>query len=150
MLRTAKVSDVRRELGKFFSDAAHHDVVTAISRYDNEQAFLIGKNMLLALAETKSPAAEVEVVREEDGSYTLYCSELDLVANDMDYEQAVEQLLEHVRAYADLYFEQPAVYLKDERRRSHLPLLIRSMLVGNDGELRRLLGLPSQGGSRQG
>ncbi|MDP2858783.1 MAG: hypothetical protein Q8P50_12505 [Bacillota bacterium] len=72
MLRTAKVSDVRKALGEYFSDAAHHDVVTAIRRYDNEQAFLIGKNMLLALVEARLPAAGVEVVREEDGSYTLH------------------------------------------------------------------------------
>ncbi|MDP2858782.1 MAG: hypothetical protein Q8P50_12500 [Bacillota bacterium] len=68
----------------------------------------------------------------------------------MNYETAVEQLLEHVRMYADLFFEEPTVYLKDRSRRSHLPLLIGSMLADNDGDLRRLLGLPSQGGSHQG
>jgi|GEM_PF-2499855 len=147
MLRTAKVSEVRRALGEYVTDAAHRDVVTVISRYDNEQVFLLGRNTLVALIEAKVPCRPLRIQVEDDGSYTVCLDDLDVAANGQDYEAAVQQLLGQVRMYAEEFFSDPTLYLRDRERRHHLPLLMSTELFADNGELRGFLGIPSDVGT---
>lgn len=143
-VRRAKVSSVRKALGDFFTDAAHRDRLTVIARYGKEQVFLLGANMLQALIEASPvPQSPCRVVEEDDESLTLVYEPLDIVVNAESLPVAIDQLLEQIQIYADLYLEDPRPYLRSQDLRKHLPLLLGTVVFQHKGQLARFLGLPA-------
>lgn len=81
-------------------------------------------------------------VNEDDGTVTVMYIPLGLAANGGDQDEAVADLIDQVRLYADVYLEDPGLYLRDPQRRSHIPFLLAATTYERDEDLAKFLRLP--------
>jgi hypothetical protein len=139
VLKNVKISDIRKNIGSYFTDAVYKNRVVTFSRYEKEKAFLLGENMLGILLEKNKPEAKTEQVLEEDGSYTVAYKPLDLIANQDTYDEAINDLIVQAREYAEDYLENVDLYLQDKCRKEHLQLIILIALAETEEEIKALI-----------
>ncbi len=139
MLKSVGVSDARKKLADYFSDAVYNNKLTLFTRYDKERAFLVGEKLMELLIDLKVSEKNFEVIKEDDGSYTVHYLSLDLLTNQDSYEEAVDDIVEQAKDYAVDFLEDIDLYLMDEARRGHLPFIIAIAKASSDEEIKLLL-----------
>lgn len=135
------ISEIRRNISDYFIDAVYKNKLVALSRYEKEKAFLLGEKMLDLLIKPNVPKAQLEVIPEDDGSYTLEYKPLRLLSNGDTYEEAIEDLMFQAKDYAEDYLSDVELYLRDETRKAHLPLIVLISKANSDEEIKELLGI---------
>ena len=76
---------------------------------------------------------------ENDGSITLALDEIELYVNADTIEDAVRELIQDLKIYAQDYIRRPQLFLNAPNRRSHFPYILRVLLCDNDDEVKALL-----------
>ena len=141
MIKRVGVSDARKHMADFFSDAVYKNKLTVFSRYEKERAFLVGEKLMDLLVCPEVPANNKEVIEEEDGSYTVHYLPLDLLTNQDNYEEAIEDLVCQAKDYASDFLDNVELYLSDESRKKHLPFMVAIAKATSDDEIKSLMGL---------
>ena len=80
------------------------------------------------------------VILAKDGEkYGAYCPELDLVTELDSPEEAVEDLIEEIRDYADEYINDLELYSKSPNRAHHLPYVEEIKACKSDWDIKMLI-----------
>ncbi len=141
MIRSVGVSEARKRMADFFSDAVYKNKLTLFSRYEKERAFLVGEKLMDLLICPEVPANHKDVIQEEDGSYTVHYLPLDLVTNQDHYEDALDDLVCQAKDYASDFLDNVDLYLSDASRKKHLPLIVAIAKATSDDDIKSLMGL---------
>ncbi len=112
-------------------------------RKRSEDDVLIIKSSLLrdALSIAGDRRLTMKVTREKDRSWTLILEPFSLAVNAASKEQAIDELVNDMRTYAEEYIEHRAIYLQSPNRKKHLPLVIQILLCSSDAELKELISI---------
>lgn len=87
------------------------------------------------------PVNNKEVIKEEDGSYTVHYLPLDLLTNQDNYDEAIEDLVCQAKDYASDFLDNVELYLSDESRKKQLPFMVSIAKATSDDEIKSLMGL---------
>lgn len=79
------------------------------------------------------------LVAPDDDQYTAYCPDLDLAVASDSPEQAVVELLEAMREYAEDYLGDLSTFSRSPNRAHHLPYVKVIAACESEWELRRLV-----------
>jgi antitoxin YefM len=80
----------------------------------------------------------VILARDEDG-YCAYCPELDLVTEMAASEEALEDMIESIKDYAEEYMTDFDLYANSPNRAHHLPYIRAIIACKTDWEIKMLL-----------
>lgn len=80
----------------------------------------------------------VILARDED-RYCAYCPELDLVTEMMTPEEALEDIVEAMRDYAEEYLKEFELYSKSPNRAHHLPYVKAIASCKDDWDIKMLI-----------
>ncbi|MCF6158710.1 MAG: hypothetical protein E3K32_09095 [wastewater metagenome] len=75
----------------------------------------------------------------DEGKFCAYCPELDLVTEMDNPEDAVEDMVEAIKDYAEEYMKNFEVYTKSPNRAHHLPYIKAISACKTEWELRMLI-----------
>lgn len=82
----------------------------------------------------------LSILLAQDGDkYCAYCPELDLVTETDTPEEAVEDMIEAMKDYAEEYIEDFELYSKSPNRAHHLPYIRAIESCKTDWELKMLI-----------
>ena len=84
---------------------------------------------------------KAEICRESDGSYTIILHSLDLAGNGFTPEEAINNVIQDLKVYAEEYFSRLELYSNAPNRRGHLPYVSKITHAKNDEEIRDMLDL---------
>jgi len=140
-LKTIGVSEIRKNMADYFVEAVYKNQLVTLSRYEKEKAFLMGETMLDLLLKPTVNGHEINVRKEEDGSYTLKYEPLNLLVNNETYEAASEDLVSLAKDYTAEYLENIDIYMRDQKRKEQLALVILIAKANNPDEIKNLLGI---------
>lgn len=140
-LKTVGVSDARKNMAGFFIEAVYKNQIVSLSRYEKEKAFLMGEKMLDLLLKPCLEKGKPELINEMDGTYTLIYDYLGLLTNQDTLQEAIEDIIDQAKEYAQDYLENIDVFQRDVERIDHLPLLLSIAKANNDSDIKKLLGL---------
>lgn len=79
------------------------------------------------------------LLAKDDEQYCAYCPELDLVTEMSSVEDAIADLLEAIRDYAEEYLQDLDVYSQSPNRAHHLPYVQAVASCQTDWDLRALI-----------
>ena len=80
----------------------------------------------------------VILARDED-KYCAYCPELDLVTELATSEEALEDMVEAMKDYAEEYLSEYELYSKSPNRAHHLPYIKAIASCKNDWDIKMLI-----------
>ncbi len=82
----------------------------------------------------------LSILLAQDGEkYCAYCPELDLVTEIDTPEEAIEDMIEAIKDYAEEYMEDFELYSKSPNRAHHLPYIKAIKSCKTDWELKMLI-----------
>ena len=79
------------------------------------------------------------LLAKDEEQYCAYCPELDLVTEMPSVEEAIADLLEAIRDYADEYLQDLEIYSQSPNRAHHLPYVKAVASCQTDWDLRALI-----------
>ena len=80
----------------------------------------------------------VILARDED-KYCAFCPELDLVTEMVSPEEALEDMVEAMKDYAEEYLNEYELYSKSPNRAHHLPYIKAIASCKNDWDIKMLI-----------
>lgn len=126
-------SDVRKSPGQFF-DRVIREHPVAITRR-NDLIMALSKDQFQALVDHIKLTIDVEY---EDGVYSVYIPELDLLAWGEDLEEAKDELVDDVIEYAKDYMNRFNLFFNAPNRKHHLPYILRILLFDDKDQVKGL------------
>lgn len=139
MLAELNITDARKKLSNLFDQVYNAYQPIIIKRKQTENILVLRADLQKALLSQFS--LKPEILHEEDGSITLSLDSLDIYVNGENLNDAVDQLINELKIYAQDYVQRSQLFLNAPNRRSHFPYILRILLTENDQELRYLLEL---------
>lgn len=79
------------------------------------------------------------ILAQDEERYCAFCPELDLVTEMASSEEALEDLIESMKDYAEEYLADLELYAKSPNRAHHLPYIKAIASCKNDWEIKMLL-----------
>jgi hypothetical protein len=79
------------------------------------------------------------LIAKEDERFCCYCPELDLATEMHTYEEAVDDMIEAIKDYANEYMNEVDLYSQSPNRAHHLPYIEAIVSCKTDWELRMLI-----------
>lgn len=137
MLQEHRFSEARRQFSALYDSIYNALKPVVIRRGRQEEVLLLRKDMLKSLLEKFSLKAVA--FEEEDGSVTLALDELDIAVNAPSLEEAVNELVQELKLYAQDYLDRAQLFLNTPNRRHHLPYILRVALCNSDEEVKGLV-----------
>lgn len=95
-----------------------HDSLVLSSRED----------MLKLLAGVK---VSYSISKEDSGTYTIALKDIDLAENSDTKEGAIDAMAASILEYAEEFYEEYELYSKAPNRASHLPMVMKALLLGD-------------------
>ena len=137
MLPELQFTDARKSLTSAYNTVFGRGRPVVVARKRNEKVIMLREDLQkLAL----SPfSLKPEIIEEDDGSVTLAIDHLELVVNGRSLDDAVLELVNELKLYAQDYFERSELFLNSPNRRAHFPYLLRVALCDSDEEIKGLL-----------
>lgn len=123
-------TEARTNLSTLFGRAATGPAPVLIERR-GEACALVGLPVLRRLVEDRQ--FTVDAARDDDGAVSLWLYELELYGTGSSIAEAVTDLEEQVRAYADDYVQRR--YDLSPNRAAQLPWVVRAILEDQAGTL---------------
>lgn len=139
MLAELNITDARKKLSNLFDQVYNAYQPIIIKRKQTENILVLRADLQKALLSQFS--LKPKILYEEDGSITLSLDSLDIYVNGENLNDAVDQLINELKIYAQDYVQRSQLFLNAPNRRSHFPYILRILLTENDQELRYLLEL---------
>lgn len=137
MLQEHQFSEARRQFSALYDSIYNALKPVIIRRGREEEVLLLRKDMLKSVLEKFSLRAEA--LEEDDGSITLAVDELDIAVNASTLEEALKELVEELKIYAQDYLNRAQLFLNAPNRRHHLPYVLRIALCDSDEEIKGLV-----------
>jgi len=79
------------------------------------------------------------ILARDDAGYCAYCPELDLVTEMTTSEEALEDMVEAIKDYAEEYMADLELYANSPNRAHHLPYIKAIVSCNNIWEIKMLL-----------
>lgn len=137
MLAEVKFTEARNDFSNLYNKVYNELNPVIVRRKKTEQVILLPIDLQkLLLEEFKLKPKKLS---EDDGSITLALDEMEIYANADTMENAVAELIQDIKYYAQDYINRPHLFLNAPNRRSHFPYILRVLLCDNDDEIRALL-----------
>ncbi len=139
MLDKLQFTEARKEFTALYNHVFNEYKPMIVKRKQTEEIMMLRadlQKMLLSKFNLKP-----EVIKEDDGSFTLTLDQLDLYANSDSFEKAIKELIDDLKFYSQDYINRSQLFLNSPNRRSHFPYVLRVLLCDNDEEVRGLLEL---------
>jgi len=134
---TIEFSPAKSQLSDYMTRVFHYHQPHLVSRHHGkERMLLVRPDDLLAMLGDRQ--FDVRAVYDSD-EVTLRVPDMGVLGFGETLDEAVDDLLEQLRAYATRFFQEPARFMATSRR-SHAATLLRFALADED-EQRRMLGL---------
>jgi hypothetical protein len=134
---TIDFSPAKSQLSDVMTQVFHGHQPRIVSRHHGkEQMLLVRPDDLVAML--GEHRLDVHVVYDAD-EVTLRVPDMGVLGFGETFEEAIEDLLVELRAYATRFFREPARFMATSRG-AHAAALLRFALAGED-EQRRMLGL---------
>lgn len=137
MLNEVKFTEARNDLSNLYNKVYYELNPVIIQRKQTEQVIVLPVDMQKLLLEEYT--FKPEKLSEEDGSITLTLDKLEIYANADTLENAIAELVQDIKYYAQDYLKRSHLFLNAPNRRSHFPYILRVLLCNNDDEIRTLL-----------
>ena len=137
MLAEIKFTDARNDFSNLYNEVYNGLKPIIIRRKQAEQVLLIRTDLQKELLEEYR--LKPKKLSENDGSITLALDEIELYVNADTIEDAVRELIQDLKIYAQDYIRRPQLFLNAPNRRSHFPYILRVLLCDNDDEVKALL-----------
>ena len=106
-------------------DSVVHEKPAFISRTHDNVA-MIDESLLAKLLTNYK--LNVLIEQEDDGSYTAYSEELQLVENDVDRSSCIDKLIDAMKDYALDYYNEFGYWSKAPNRATHVPYVIKLLI----------------------
>lgn len=137
MLAEIKFTDARNDFSNLYNEVYNGLKPIIIRRKQAEQVLLMRTDLQKELLEEYR--LKPKKLSENDGSITLALDEIELYVNADTIEDAVRELIQDLKIYAQDYIRRPQLFLNAPNRRSHFPYILRVLLCDNDDEVKALL-----------
>lgn len=137
MLAEIKFTEARNDFSNLYNEVYNGLKPIIIRRKQAEQVLLIRTDLQKELLEEYR--LKPKKLSENDGSITLALDEIELYVNADTIEDAVRELIQDLKIYAQDYIQRPQLFLNAPNRRSHFPYILRVLLCDNDDEVKALL-----------
>ncbi|KLU60147.1 hypothetical protein CEB3_c35780 [Peptococcaceae bacterium CEB3] len=137
MLPEIQFTEARNQFSSLYDSVFDAFNPTIVKRKRTEEIALLRVDLLKAVLSRFT--LNVEVLSEEDGSFTLALDQLELYANSDSLEHTVSDFIQDVKIYAQDYMARPQLFLQSPNRKMHFPYILRILLCENDEEIRGLL-----------
>lgn len=137
MLAELNITKARQNLSSLYDQVYNTYEPKIIKRKQTEEILLLRvdlQKMLLSNFKLKP-----EVINEDDGSVTLALDQLDIYVNSISLEDAISELIDDLKHYAQDFMKRSQLFLNAPNRKSHFPYILRILLCDSDEELRDLL-----------
>ncbi|MDK9710962.1 hypothetical protein [Acidaminobacter sp.] len=121
MFRVLNATDVRKHWSEFVDDVIRNK--PAFVKRNRDLLAVLSMDQMDALLE--SLKIRINIVQEEDGSFTGVLNELELAANEETIDQLKETLIEDLIEYAAEYMQNFDLYFKSPNRKSHFPYVYK-------------------------
>ncbi len=128
------VANARAKLGDYVTAAARHHPVS-LSNHDDLGMLVGAQDVADLLAGNEF---HPEVFFEGDG-VAIWLPELELYGTGTDPDEALSDLEEEIRDYAERYVNESELYLASPNRRQHYPYVMRAVALDLLGQLRSQL-----------
>ncbi len=139
MLSEHNITNARKDFSSLYDEVFNDLKPAIIKRKKVEQVILLRvdlQKMLLSHFSLKP-----EVITEKDNSITLSLDQLEIYVNSSNTEEAVKELVEDLKLYAQDYIQRSQLFFHAPNRRSHFPYVLRILLCDNDKEILNLMEL---------
>lgn len=78
-------------------------------------------------------------VKEDDGSYTIWLNEIDLVDNAETLEKAIKEIAKQLLEYSEEYYNDFDTWHNAKNRKHHYPYVVKVLLKDNLDDIINLL-----------
>lgn len=137
MLTEVKFTNARKAFTELFDDVWHRSLPAIVNRKQAEEVLLLRRDLQQYILQTY--AFRPEVLPEDDGSITIAIDGLDIVVNAPTRSEAIEELVQELKIYAEDYRDNLNLFLNAPNRKAHFPYVLRIWLCENDQEIKSLL-----------
>lgn len=137
MLAELNITDARKEFSNLYDNVFNAYKPMIIKRKQTEEVLVLRADLQKMLLSTYS--LKPEILHEEDNSITLSLDQLEMYVNGQTMDDAINQLINELKIYAQDYIERSQLFLNAPNRRSHFPYVLRILLSENEEEIRNLL-----------
>lgn len=96
----------------------------------HDSVAMLDSNLLLSLLEDYKYHVVIE--REDDGSFTGFVNDLNLVENAPDKEECINNLVSSMKDYAIDYYTEFGYWSKASNRKSHIPYILKLLISSDD------------------
>lgn len=139
MLDELQFTEARKEFTALYNHVFNEYKPMIVKRKQTEEIMVLRTDLQKMLLSKFS--LKPEVVKDEDGSFTITLDQIDIYANNESLEKATQELIEDLKFYAQDYINRSQLFLNSPNRRAHFPYVLRILLCENDDEVRGLLEL---------
>jgi prevent-host-death family protein len=130
ILPTRAFAEAKAKLSDLMSEVVREHRPVVVDRHrGKEEALLMSVEDFASVLEAFAFDPQVSV---SDGEFVMRLPELNLVSGGETFDDAVQDMLELIEAYASDYFDRFDFYRHTDRRR-HLPWLLRFALTPASG-----------------
>ncbi|NLI11529.1 exoribonuclease R [Pelotomaculum propionicicum] len=137
MLKEIKFTNARKTFTDIYDSVWHRHLPVIINRHQNEVVLLLRRELQQDIL--KVYRLKPEILPEEDGSVTVALNEIDIAVNKPTVDEAVNELVQELKVYAQDYLERLQLFLNAPNRKGHFPYILRVLLCNNDQEIKSLL-----------
>jgi len=133
MLHLEKFTDARSKFSTLFDEAVQNELPVVIARGGHEQGLLIARDALLRLLAPFQ--LHVDVLPEDDGTFTLWLRELDIGGTGSTLKEARAELVSATCGYVRDYWRQFALYRHLPDMSAREPYVLRLSLADSEQEI---------------
>ncbi len=135
MQEVFNATDVRREWGSFIDNVVRFKP-SLVKRNRDYLAAISLEHLEVVLTPYRFT---LEYEKEDDGSYSGWLKELDILANAASLEALKTEIAKELIEYAQEYMDEFDKYYGAPNRKSHFPYVMRVLIQKNEDAVRGLL-----------
>ncbi|HHW02499.1 MAG TPA: exoribonuclease R [Thermoanaerobacterales bacterium] len=137
MLNEYGFTEARNDFSRVFNMVFNEREPAVIRRNRDQEVLMLRKDLLKDML--SAYVLDVDLLPENDCSFTVSIDILELAANGSTQEEALNELIQDLKIYAQDYMERSQLFLNAPNRKHHLPYLLRILLCDSDEEIKSLL-----------
>lgn len=129
LMKKSSSSDVRKKWSDFVDEVTNDKKPKLVSRNNKSEFLSLSLEQALSLLQDKN--IDVEIIKENDGSYTVDMVQFDLFANEPTKEEALTVVAKDLIEYAKDYMEEIDLFYNSTNRKTHFPYVMNVLLQPN-------------------
>lgn len=129
LMKKTSSSDVRKKWSDFVDGVTNNKKPKLVSRNNKSEFLSLSLEQALSLLQDKN--IDVEIIKENDGSYTVDMVQFDLFANENTKEEALTLVAKDLIEYSKDYMEEIELFYNSTNRKTHFPYVMNVLLQPN-------------------